>query len=120
MTYARTRRQFGRTIGSFEGVSFMIADMATELQAARELVYSTAVLMDAGSPEVSVRCAMSKYYAAEMCNRAAYKAVQIFGGRGSIKGCRAERLYRDARITSIYEGTSQIQQMIIANSLLKD
>lgn len=120
VTYARTRRQFGRTIGSFEGVSFMIADMATELQAARELVYSTAVLMDAGSPEVSVRCAMSKYYAAEMCNRAAYKAVQIFGGRGYIKGCRAERLYRDARITSIYEGTSQIQQMIIANSLLKD
>lgn len=120
VTYAKTRKQFGKTIGSFEGVSFMLADMATELQAARELVYSTAVLKDTGSPESSVRCAMSKYYAAEMCNRVAYKAVQVFGGYGYIKGYKVERLYRDARITSIYEGTSQIQQMVISNSLLRD
>ena len=120
VTYARTRKQFGKTIGSFEGVSFMLADMATELQAARELVYSTAVLKDTGSPETSVRCAMSKYYAAEMCNRVAYKAVQVFGGYGYIKGYKVERLYRDARITSIYEGTSQIQQIVISNSLLRD
>ena len=98
----------------------MLADMATELQAARELVYSTAVLKDTGSPETSVRCAMSKYYAAEMCNRIAYKAVQVFGGYGYIKGYKVERLYRDARITSIYEGTSQIQQIVISNSLLRD
>ena len=120
VSYAGTRRQFGKTIGSFEGVSFMIADMATELQAARELVYSTAILKDANDPESGVRCAMSKYFATEMCNRAAYKTVQIFGGYGCIKGCKAERLYRDARITSIYEGTSQIQQKVIANSLLKE
>ena len=63
---------------------------------------------------------MSKYFAAEMCNRVAYKAVQIFGGYGYIKGYKVERLYRDARITSIYEGTSQIQQLVIANTLLRD
>lgn len=120
VAYAKERKQFGKPIGKFEGVSFMLADMATELQAARELVYDTAVLKDAGSPETSVRCAMSKYYAAEMCNRVAYKAVQIFGGYGFIKGYKVERLYRDARITSIYEGTSQIQQMVISNNLLRD
>ncbi len=120
VAYAKTRRQFGKPIGSFEGVGFMLADMATELQAARELAYSAAILADTGSPESSARCAMSKYYASEMCNRAAYKAVQIFGGYGCIRGSKVERLYRDARITSIYEGTSQIQQTVIANSLLRD
>lgn len=120
VAYAKERKQFGKPIGKFEGVSFMLADMATELQAARELVYGTAVLKDTGSPETSMRCAMSKYYAAEMCNRVAYKAVQIFGGYGFIKGYKVERLYRDARITSIYEGTSQIQQMVISNNLLRD
>ena len=120
ITYAKTRKQFGKPIAANQGVSFMIADMATELEAARELVYSTAVLKDTGSREASIRCSMSKYFAAEMCNRVAYKAVQIFGGYGYIKGYKVERLYRDARITSIYEGTSQIQQLVIANTLLRD
>ena len=120
ITYAKTRKQFGRNIGQFQGISFMIADMATELQAARELVYSTAVLKDTGSPETSLRCSMSKYYAAEMCNRVAYQAVQVFGGYGYVKGYKVERFYRDARITSIYEGTSQIQQVVISNTLLRD
>lgn len=118
VSYARERKQFGKAIGSFEGVSFMLAELATRLEAARELVYGAAQLYDAGSPEAPVRCAMAKYFAAEMCNDAAYKAVQIFGGYGYIKGCRVERLFRDARITSIYEGTSQIQQMVIARELL--
>ncbi len=120
VTYAKTRKQFGRNIGQFQGISFMLADMATELQAARELVYSTAVLKDTGSPETSLRCSMSKYFAAEMCNHVAYKAVQVFGGYGYVKGYKVERLYRDARITSIYEGTSQIQQLVISNTLLRD
>ena len=117
--YAKERKQFGKTIASFQAISFMIAEMATEIEAARELVYDTALLLDAGAPEATTRCAMSKYYASEMCNRVAYKAVQIHGGYGYIKEYRVERLYRDARITSIYEGTSQVQQMVIASNLLR-
>ena len=117
--YARERKQFGRPIAKFQAVSFMIADMATEIEAARQLIYSTAVRKDAGDPDSSKLCAMCKLYAAEMCNRAAYKAVQIHGGYGYIKEYKVERFYRDARITSIYEGTSQVQQMVISGSLLK-
>lgn len=120
VAYAKKREQFGSAIGKFEGVGFMLAEMATEIQAARELVYATAVLKDSGSEESASRCAMAKYYAAEVCNRAAYKAMQIFGGYGYIRGSKVERLYRDARVTSIYEGTSQIQQLVIARRLLKD
>ena len=97
----------------------MIADMATEIEAARQLIYHTAVAKDNNDPQSSKLCAMSKLYAAEMCNRVAYKAVQIHGGYGYIKEYKVERFYRDARITSIYEGTSQVQQMVVSNSLLK-
>lgn len=119
IAYAKEREQFGKKIASFQSVAFMIADMATEIEAARQLVYSTAVRKDANDPDSSRLCAMSKLFAAEMCNRAAYKAVQIHGGYGYITGCRVERFYRDARVTSIYEGTSQIQQLVISNSLLR-
>lgn len=117
--YAKERKQFGKPIAKFQAISFMLADMATEIEAARQLVYSTAVRKDAGDPESAKLCAMSKLYAAEMCNRAAYKAVQVHGGYGYIKEYKVERFYRDARITSIYEGTSQVQQMVISGSLLK-
>ena len=117
--YAKERKQVGKPIAKFQAISFMLADMATEIEAARQLVYSTAVRKDAGDPESAKLCAMSKLYAAEMCNRAAYKAVQIHGGYGYIKEYKVERFYRDARITSIYEGTSQVQQMVISGSLLK-
>ncbi len=117
--YAKERKQFGRPIASFQAISFMLADMATEIEAARQLIYSTAVRKDAGDPESAKLCAMSKLYAAEMCNRVAYKAVQIHGGYGYIKEYKVERFYRDARITSLYEGTSQVQQMVISGSLLK-
>lgn len=117
--YAKERKQFGRPIANFQAISFMIADMATEIEAARELVYGTALLKDAGSPESAKRCAMSKLFAAEMCNRVAYKAVQIHGGYGYIKEYKVERFYRDARITTLYEGTSQVQQMVISGNLLK-
>ena len=92
--------------------------MATEVEAARQLIYHAAVAMDAGSPECSKLCAMAKLYAGEMCNRAAYDAVQIHGGYGYIKEYAVERYYRDARITTIYEGTSEVQQMVISGALL--
>lgn len=117
--YAKERKQFGRRIADFQGISFMIADMATELAAAKELVYHAAALKDKGAKEAAVACSVAKYYASEMCNRLAYKAVQIHGGYGYIKDYRVERLYRDARIMTIYEGTSQVQQMVIAADLLK-
>ena len=117
--YSKERKQFGQPISTFQGISFMIADMATEIEAARQLIYSTAVRKDAGDPESSKLCAMCKLYAAEMCNRVAYKAVQIHGGYGYIKEYKVERFYRDARITSIYEGTSQVQQMVISRAVLK-
>lgn len=117
--YAKERKQFGKPIAKFQAISFMIADMATEIEAARQLIYSTAVRKDAQDPQSSMLCAMAKLYAAEMCNRVAYRAVQIHGGYGYIKEYKVERFYRDARITSIYEGTSQVQQMVISGNLLK-
>ncbi len=117
--YAKERKQFGRPIANFQAISFMIADMATEIEAARELIYSTAVLKDSGSPESAKRCAMAKLFASEMCNRVAYKAVQIHGGYGYMKEYKVERFYRDARITTLYEGTSQVQQMVISGNLLR-
>ena len=117
--YAKERKQFGQPLANFQAISFMIADMATEIEAARQLIYSTAVRKDAGDPEATKLCAMSKLFAAEMANRCAYKAVQIHGGYGYIKEYKVERFYRDVRISSIYEGTSQVQQMVIAGNLLK-
>ncbi len=117
--YAKERRQFGKRIADFQGISFMIADMATEIEAARQLVYHAAELKDANSPEATAACSMAKYFAAETANRCAYKAVQVHGGYGYIREYKVERLYRDARICSIYEGTSQVQQMVIAGGLLK-
>ena len=119
ISYSKERKQFGKPICKNQGISFMIADMATEIECARQLIYHTCVMKDAGSPEASKLCAMSKLYAAEMANRVAYKAVQIHGGYGYIKDYAVERIYRDARITSIYEGTSQVQQMVISGALLK-
>lgn len=117
--YAKERKQFGQPIAKFQAISFMIANMATQIEAARQLIYSTAIRKDAGDPESSKLCAMCKLFAAEMCNKVAYDAVQIHGGYGYIKEYKVERFYRDARITSIYEGTSQVQQMVISGSLLK-
>lgn len=117
--YAKERKQFGQSIANFQAISFMIATMATEIEAARELVYNTAIIEDTESAKFTTRCAMAKYFASEMCNRVAYNAVQIHGGYGFIKEYKVERFYRDARITSIYEGTSQVQQMVISGNLLK-
>ena len=119
ISFAKERVQFGRPIAKFQAISFMLADMATETEAARQLVYSAAELLDAGDRESTKACSIAKYYASEACNRIAYKAVQIHGGYGYVEDYKVERFYRDARITTIYEGTSQVQQMVISGNLLK-
>ena len=117
--YAKERKQFGKRIADFQAIQFMIADMATELEAARELVYNGAVKKDLNDRQAGMYCSMAKYFASEAANRIAYKALQIHGGYGYIKDYRIERLYRDVRINSIFEGTSQVQQMVISGALLK-
>ena len=97
----------------------MLADMATEIEAARTLIYQTAMAKDNNQKDASVMCSMAKYFASEMANRVAAKAVQIHGGSGYTKDYKVERFYRDARIMTIYEGTSQVQQIVISRSLLK-
>lgn len=116
--YAKERKQFGRRIADFQAISFMIADMATKLEAAKLLVYKTAYLMDTHQP-AGMNASMAKYYASEICNEIVAKAVQIHGGYGYIKDYKVERMYRDCRVFTIYEGTSQVQQMVIAGQLLK-
>ena len=116
--YAKERKQFGKRIGDFQAIAFMIADMATKLEAAKQLVYKTAYLMDTHQP-ASMEASMAKYYASEVCNEIASKALQIHGGYGFIKDYKIERMYRDCRVFTIYEGTSQIQQLVISGKLLK-
>lgn len=116
--YAKERKQFGRPISKFQAISFMIADMATKLEAAKQLVYKAAYLKDIGE-NATMAASMAKYYAAETCNEICAKAVQIHGGYGFMKEYRVERLYRDCRVFTIYEGTSQVQQMVISGQLLK-
>lgn len=116
--YTKVRKQFGKAISDFQYTQFTLADMATKLTAARELVYAAAAAKDRGencSPMVS----MAKYFSTEVCNEIAAKALQMHGGYGFCKEYRIERLYRDCRIFTIFEGTSQVQQTIIARSLLK-
>ena len=117
--YSKERKQFGKPICANQGISFMLAEMATEIEATRTLVYTTAMEKDQDAPDAYVKCAMSKYYATEMANKVAYQAIQIFGGYGYIKDYKVERLYRDARVMSLYEGTTQVQQMVISGALLK-
>jgi acyl-CoA dehydrogenase len=115
--FAKDRVAFGRAIGAFEGVSFKIAQMATDLDAARLLIYRAAALADAGRPFV-IEASKAKLFASTAARKAAAEAIQIHGGYGYTTEFPVERYYRDAKITEIYEGTSEIQQIIIARSLL--
>jgi len=117
--YSKERKQFGKPICVNQGISFMLAEMATNIEAARTLVYTTAMEKDQGAKDTPTKCAMAKYFATEMANKVAYQAVQIFGGYGYIKDYKVERLYRDVRVMSLYEGTTQVQQMVISGALLK-
>jgi acyl-CoA dehydrogenase len=118
VAYASERKQFGQAISSFQLIQGMIADCKTEAMAARALTLESARKRDAGQ-SVTLEAAASKYYASEMVGRVADKAVQIFGGAGYVADYGIERLYRDVRIFRIYEGTSQIQQVVIARETLK-
>jgi alkylation response protein AidB-like acyl-CoA dehydrogenase len=115
--YARTREQFGRPIGSFQGVAFMIADMATEIEAARALVYRAAWLKDQGR-DYSLAAAQAKLYASEVSSRVTNAAIQVHGGYGYVEEYRVERFLRDAKLTEIGEGTSQVQRLVIARQIL--
>src|SRR5436190_11545386 len=118
VAYAKERKQFGKAIGEFQGVQFQLAKMAVELEAARLLVYNGARLRDAGMPFLT-EAAMAKYFSSEIAEKVASNAIEVFGGVGITKDYPVEKLYRDAKIGRIYEGTSNIQLMTIAKKLLE-
>ncbi len=117
LRHARERKQFGKSIGEFQGVQFELADMATQIEAARLMVYNCARLRDAGQPFVT-QAAMAKYFASTMAEDVASKAIEVLGGVGFTKDYPVEKLYRDAKIGRIYEGTSNMQRVTIAKALL--
>ncbi|MBI4351833.1 MAG: acyl-CoA dehydrogenase family protein [Elusimicrobia bacterium] len=116
--YAKERVQFGRPISELEGLQFMLADMATEVEIARTMLFRVAWMKESHSQKFTKEAAMIKLYASEMAHRVCHKALQVHGGYGFMKEYKIERLYRDQRITEIYEGTSEIQRCVIARSLL--
>ncbi len=115
--YAQTREQFGRPIGTFQGVAFMVADMATEIEAARQMVWRAAWLKDQGR-DFSLAAAQAKLFASEVSSRATNNGIQIHGGYGYVEEYKVERFMRDAKLTEIGEGTSQIQRLVIARRIL--
>ena len=117
--YASERLQFGKPIADFEGVQFMLADMAMEIEAARLLVYKAATLVDAKDPSMTLFASMAKAFAGDTAMKVTTDAVQILGGYGYMREYPVERMMRDAKITQIYEGTNQIQRVVIARGLLK-
>ena len=118
--YSRERHQFGKPISSFQGLQFMMADMATQVEAARALTYAVARAVDAGEKDVSRMSAMAKVFASDTAMKVTTDAVQIFGGYGYMKDYPVEKMMRDAKITQIYEGTNQIQREVIALGLIKE
>ena len=117
--YAKEREQFGQAISKFQGLRWMVADMATEIEAARQLVLSAAAMKDRGEPH-GMQASMAKLFASEMVQRVTGQAIQIHGGYGFTKDYPVERFYRDARVFTIYEGTSEIQRVVISNHVFKD
>lgn len=120
LEYAKERKQFDKSISSFQGIQFMFSEMATKIEAARSLIYSVCKMIDKGEKRVAKESAMSKLYASDICMEVATDAVQIFGGYGYMKDYPIEKFFRDAKITQIYEGTNQIMRNIIANNLIKE
>ncbi|NQV19390.1 MAG: acyl-CoA dehydrogenase family protein [Armatimonadetes bacterium] len=118
--YSKERHQFGKPISAFQAVQFMLADMATQIEAARALVMATARMIDAGAKRYAKESAMCKVFASDMAMKVTIDAVQILGGYGYMKEYPVEKMMRDAKITQIYEGTNQIQRSIIASNLLKE
>jgi alkylation response protein AidB-like acyl-CoA dehydrogenase len=117
LAYAQERVQFGRPIGAFQAIRFKLADMATQIEAARSLMYQVAQRCDAGEP-IEKEAAMAKLFASEMAERVTGEAIQVHGGNGYTTERAVERYWRDARLTTIFEGTSEIQRVIISDRLL--
>jgi butyryl-CoA dehydrogenase len=120
VAYSRQRRQFGKPICSFQGLQFMLADMGTQVEAARALVYAAARHIDSGAKDISRASAMAKLFASDTAMSVTTDAVQILGGYGYMKEYPAEKMMRDAKITQIYEGTNQIQREVIALNMIKE
>jgi alkylation response protein AidB-like acyl-CoA dehydrogenase len=120
LTYAKERQQFGQPIAQFQGLQFMLADMATSIEAARHMVFTAADKVDHESPDMTKYAAMAKLFASDTAMRVTTDAVQILGGYGYISDYPVERMMRDAKITQIYEGTNQIQRVVIGRALLRD
>ncbi len=118
--YAKERIQFGKPISAFQGIQFMLADMATQIEAARALVMATAKLIDSGAKKYAKESAMCKVFASDVAMKVTTDAVQILGGYGYMKEYPVEKMMRDAKITQIYEGTNQVQRGVIASNLLKE
>jgi alkylation response protein AidB-like acyl-CoA dehydrogenase len=118
--YVMERRQFDQRIADFQGVQFMLADMATRIEAARLLVYSACARLDAGAPGTTRASAMAKLFATDTAMAVTVDAVQLFGGAGYTRDFPVERMMRDAKVTQIYEGTNQIQRLVVARHLLED
>ena len=117
--YAQVREQFGQKISKFQGLRWMLADMATEIEAAKQLMFSAAAMKDRGE-KYTIQASMAKLFASEMVNRITAKALQMHGGYGFTKEYAVERYYRDARVFTIYEGTSEIQRIVISDNIFKD
>ncbi|MBW2033778.1 MAG: acyl-CoA dehydrogenase [Deltaproteobacteria bacterium] len=117
VNYAKERVQFNKPISQFQGIRWMIADMATQIEAARLLTFNAAAMKDR-EENFSAAASMAKVFASEMANKVAYQSLQIHGGYGYIKEFRVERFYRDARVLTIYEGTSEIQRIVVANHVI--
>jgi len=118
--YAKQRVQFGKPLTEFQALQFMLADMAVDVELAKTMLYRVAWMKDSGAKKFTKESAMIKLFASEMAHRVCHKALQVHGGYGFLKDYKIERLYRDQRITEIYEGTSEIQRLVIARSLLSD
>jgi alkylation response protein AidB-like acyl-CoA dehydrogenase len=119
VAYVKDRRQFGKTIGEFQGVQFMLADMGTKIEAARHLVYASAAASERGDKRAGFMASAAKMYASDIAMEVTTDAVQLFGGAGYTRDFPVERMMRDAKITQIYEGTNQIQKVVMARALLK-
>ncbi len=120
LRYAKDRKQFGKSISSFQGLQFMLADMATYIEASRALTYAAAKAIDSGQDRFPKESSMSKLLSSDVAMKVTTDAVQIFGGYGYMKEYPVEKMMRDAKITQIYEGTNQIQRSVIAQNLLKE
>ncbi len=120
LVYATKRHQFGQPISSFQMIQQKLADMATKVQAARSLIYTAARAVDEGSPKVTKYSAMCKFYATDVAMEVTTDAVQIFGGYGYMRDYPVEKYMRDAKITQIYEGTNQVQRLVVARQLIKE